>query len=417
MSQAEFESVITKAVSDRVVSGAACVAGRRDGNRAITLVQDIHGFANDEVIPGTVFYEKAFGKTGAEADALKMQPDTVVWVASCTKLLTSISALQCVERGLLHLDKPVSEVLAEFNSPDVLTGFDDGGKPILRKSTRIPTLRQMLTHSSGQGYYGMAPLLNRYCSDVLAREPDFANSSVRYSCDLPLLFEPGERWEYGGSIDWVGKMVERVNGNVKLGEYMKKNIWEVLGMTLTTFRALEHDDVMSRMGGRTSRDESGKITVDSSGWFPIVPDLEDDYGGNGLYTCASDYVKVLMSLLVDDGKLLKSQTVAEFFKPQLDDGRHITEYLVKGPYSAALLSGLPPDSQFNHALGGALVTNVVEGQHERGTMFWGGLPNSFWFIDRVRGVCGIYVSYFFPPGDSVTQALNTSFQKFVHASP
>jgi hypothetical protein len=86
MSQAEFESVITKAVSDRVVSGAACVAGRRDGNRALTLVQDIHGFANDEVMSGTVFYQKAFGKTGAEADAPKMQPDTVVWVASCTKV-------------------------------------------------------------------------------------------------------------------------------------------------------------------------------------------------------------------------------------------------------------------------------------------------------------------------------------------
>jgi len=151
-----------------------------------------------------------------------------------------------------------------------------------------------------------------------------------------------------------------------------------LGMTLTTFRPLERQDVMSRMGKPTSRDQSGKIRVDSSGWFPLVPNLEDDYGGNGVYTCASDYMTVLMSLLMDDAKLLKPQTVTEFFKPQLEDSRHLTDYLVNGPYSSALLKGLPADTHFNHALGGALIVNSVKDQHEPGTLFWGGLPNSFW---------------------------------------
>lgn len=284
-----------------------------------------------------------------------------------------------MERGLLELDAPVSKILPEWQSPDILTGFDDSGKPILRKATKEITLRHLLTHSSGCGYTGMHAALGRYWAEVLGNPPDLTQRSLKYSCQLPLVFEPGEGWEYGTSMDWAGQMVERVNGHCKLGEYMQKSIFEVLGMHHSTFRPWDHPDIMKKMGGRTFRDtESGKITLDRSGWFPLAPDLEDDFGGAGLYSCAEDYIKVLLSLLRNDGRLLKQETVEQLFTPQLADPKFLQDQMTSGLISTGGTNGLPKGCRYNHGLGGCLVTDAVEGHCGPNTLFWSGLANSYW---------------------------------------
>lgn len=232
----------------------------------------------------------------------------------------------------------------------------------------------------------MNPELTKYALDVHGELPGFTIDSPRSSTEAPLVFEPGQGWDYGVSLEWAGRMVEQVNGKISLGEYMQEHIFDVLGMSLTSFKPWDRPEMMKRMGGRAWRDAAtGKVTVDKSGWFRLsLPSDRPraDYGGGGVFTCARDYHKVLMSLLLNDGKLLRPQTVEALFSPQLKDPsafQALQTALATGPISGAATNGLPKGScSFNYGLAGCLCTEGVPGHCGRGTLFWSGLPNSFW---------------------------------------
>lgn len=100
----------------------------------------------------------------SELSTKPLTPDTTMWIASCTKLMTAIGSMQCVERGLLNLDEDVSSILPEWKNPQILVGFeDDSGKPILKDAKNKLTLRMLLTHQTGLGYGFAQPELMRYC--------------------------------------------------------------------------------------------------------------------------------------------------------------------------------------------------------------------------------------------------------------
>jgi CubicO group peptidase (beta-lactamase class C family) len=112
-------------------------------------------------------YSKCFGTQSVDPDSplldTPLSLDTTMWIASCTKLMTAISVLQCVERGQLDLDEDISTILSEWKSPDILLGFDDGtGEPILEKAKGKITLRMLLTHQSGMGYTFQNDKLKRF---------------------------------------------------------------------------------------------------------------------------------------------------------------------------------------------------------------------------------------------------------------
>lgn len=113
---------------------------------------------------GRITYYKAFGSTSIiPEEASPISGDNTFWIASCTKLMTTVAVLQCVERGLLSLQDDVSTILHEWTSPEILTGFDDEtGRPIMKKATKKMTLSHLLTHSSGMGFDFMAPLLIKW---------------------------------------------------------------------------------------------------------------------------------------------------------------------------------------------------------------------------------------------------------------
>ena len=104
-------------------------------------------------------WTKSFGAVSIEEGAADMKDDTLVWIASCTKLMTTVAAMQCVEKGLFTLDEDISRILPEWKSPDILTGFEKTGEPTLRKATKIITVRQLMSHSSGMGYDMLNPQL------------------------------------------------------------------------------------------------------------------------------------------------------------------------------------------------------------------------------------------------------------------
>ena len=135
--------------------------------------------------------------------------------------MTSIAALQCVERGLLKLDQPISTILPEWLEPQIITGFDsDNKEPILKSATKPITLRHLLSHSSGIAYPLLNPLLTQYCGPSLGMK----NTFIKDQYLIPLIYEPGESWEYGPGIEWAGQMIERVNAGMKLGDYLQKNV-------------------------------------------------------------------------------------------------------------------------------------------------------------------------------------------------
>lgn len=296
-----FDTLAATALANDDVPGFAFIATNRDG---------------------TFKYAKSFGKASAKEESAKsFQLDTVMWVASCTKLLTSICCMQLVERGLVKLDEPVYTHIPELENLPVLTGIKEDGSPIEEKQTKPITLRLLLTHSSGLAYDAVHPLLLAWLKHKNRTPATSGKLLSRF--DVPLVFQPGESWMYGSSLDYAGLLVERVTGQT-LEEYMKANLWEPLGIKDMTFFLSSRPDMKERMADMSWREESGKFKLMSEN-LPYQDgegaEMADCMGGQGLFATAEEYIKIVRALLVtdEDEKILKKESVEEFFKPQLGE--------------------------------------------------------------------------------------------------
>jgi CubicO group peptidase (beta-lactamase class C family) len=171
--------------------------------------------------------------------------------------------------------------------------------------------------------------------------------------------------------------VETVTG-MRLGDYMQKNIWGPLGMTSTTFRIEEskNSNIKSRLVDMTVRLPTGELmNLEEPPFSRTAP---DDCGGVGAYSSAPDYIKLLLSITKDDGKLLKSETIDEMFKPQLPDPKYLAEVL-KDPLAKAGLAGIIPEGiKLDYGLGGMINVDPMPGMRAAGSMQWGGLPCLYW---------------------------------------
>lgn len=309
---------------------------------------------------------------------LKCQTLATVLKIPGSQISTSVAALQAVERGLLTLDEPISKVLPEWSDPDVLTGFDESGKPITKKATKQITLRHLLSHSSGLSYTFMSPLMAQYYQ-ATGKKINDPRGYIKDDLVEPLVYEPGDGWEYSIGIDWAGKAVERVNGDVRLGEYLKKNVFDPVGVKDTSFDIADPATLDRRLGHTFRATPDGKAEADAPdlGMYLTKQPL-DDYGGAGLHSSAEDYIKILRSLLMDDGVLLKPETARELFNPQLPDPKYIAEKMNNAQSAAFLAPSYGSELKWNHGLGGAVATEGVEGRLGAGALQWAGLPNNYW---------------------------------------
>ena len=231
---------------------------------------------------GTI-YEGAFGVREVGKPA-PMTLDTVVWIASMTKAITATAAMQLVERGKLALDQPAAAVVPALAQVQVLEGFDAGGQPKLRSPKRSITLKHLLTHTAGYAYEIWRPEIARY--QQVTNTPGIT-SCTNAALTTPLLFDPGERWEYGINIDWAGKMVEAVSGQ-PLDAYFQQNIFGPLGMTDTGFRLSAAQ--RARQSAVHQRDERGVLAPIE---FALPENPEFLMGGGGLYGTARDRKSVV----------------------------------------------------------------------------------------------------------------------------
>ncbi|KAK5055190.1 hypothetical protein LTR84_012939 [Exophiala bonariae] len=332
---------------------------------------------------GNIIDFQAIGVTSVDPDIAKpMTEDTTFWIASCTKLITSIAALQCVERGQLTLDDDVSTILHQLKTPDILVGFDEQtGQPILKKAQEHITLRQLLTHSSGN-------VIELFSAEV-KKWREWAKPT----------YDEDEGEVDGREGQW----------GVRLGEYMKRYIFGPLDMTSTGFRPSENEKIRNNLSATTVRTPKGGLRA---GKPFLTGTPKDDLGGGGLYSSATDYIKVLISILKNDEKLLKRETVDLMFTPQLPDPKYL-EAVVNDQRTGVFYRSGVDGQRWNYGLGGLLNMEDAEGVCKKGTMSWGGLPNLFWWIDPASGTCGMYASQLLPPGDAISRQLAVDFRRSI----
>ena len=353
-------------------------------------------------------YEGAFGKRVLGQGA-PMTADTVVWLASMTKPLTGAAVMQQVERGMLDLESPASRWLPALGSVKVLEGFDAAGQPKLRAPKRPITLRHLLTHTAGYGYETWNAEIGRYQQ---ATGTPSASTCRNAALGTPLLFDPGERWNYGINIDWACKMLEAVSGK-KLGAYLKENLFAPLGMSDTAFRITPA--MRARLAKVHQRGDDGALApIDLE--VPQEPEFEG--GGGGLYSTAVDYLK-FVRMILNRGKangrhVLKPETVELMARNHMGNTR-VTMLKTALPLrsnDAEFFAGMPKGWGLTFQINNE---KAPTGRAPGGLM-WGGLSNCYFWIDPATGVGGVYLTQVLPFADSKSLPLYYEFEKTLYQS-
>lgn len=326
-----------------------------------------------------------------------MTTDTVFAIFSTTKAIAGTAALQCVEEGLLDLDAPARTYAPAIGNLKVIDGFDASGQPKLRAPKRDVTTRMLMLHTGGFGYDFFSETYKRLAEEH--GQPSVVTAS-RASIETPLLFDPGERWEYGTNIDWVGQVVEGIRGK-RLGQVMRERIFDPLAMDEIAFTRTP--SMKERTATIHARGADGSLTPMDG--FALPDDPEVDMGGHGLYGTVPEYMKFIRMWLNDGagprGRVLKPETV---------------EWAVKGalvpPQKVTMLPGVIPslsnDAEFFPGLkkdwSYTFMVNSEDAPTGRpaGAIGWAGLANSFYWIDRKNGFGGYWATQILPFGDPVS---------------
>ncbi len=351
-------------------------------------------------------YEKAFGVRELGKSA-PMTLDTVVWIASMTKAITATATMQLVEQGKLSLDQPAREVVPEVGAARVIDGFDAAGKPKLREPRRPITLRQLLTHTAGYSYEIWSPTIAQYQT---ATDTPGITTCTNKALTTPLLFDPGDRWEYGINLDWAGKMVEAASGQ-KLDRYLQEHITGPLGMKDTSFKLSSGQ--RARLASVHQRDDKGSLAPIE---FGLPEDPEFHMGGGGLYGTAGDYLAfarmIMLGGRINGTQVLQSETVATMAQ------NHI------GPLEIGVMKtampGLSRDVELFPGMskkwGLSFLINTQQAPTGRsaGSLAWAGLANTYFWIDRSKRVCGVFLSQVLPFYDETALGLFGAFETEVY---
>lgn len=353
-------------------------------------------------------YQGAAGLRSLDRDA-PMTLDTVCAIFSTTKAVAATAALQLVEEGRLDLDAPAKNYLPGIGALQVLEGFDEAGAPRLRAPKRDVTTRMLLLHTAGLAYDFFNESYHRLAAE---RGQPSVVTGTRAALNTPLLFDPGERWEYGSNIDWAGLVVEAVAGR-RLGEVLAERVFAPCGMTSTAFTMTA--DMRARLARIHRREADGSLTPTG---FELPADPEVHMGGHGLYGTAPDYAKFIRMWLNDGmgeyGRVLKPQTVAMACADGLG-GRKIRALPAVNPAltnEAEFFPGMPK----SWALSFMVNDEKAPTGRPAGALGWAGLANLYYWIDRETGVGGFWATQILPFADPVSVQGYLDFETAVYAS-
>jgi methyl acetate hydrolase len=382
-----IDELLEQGVADRAVPGVVAGAADRDGT----------------------VYEGAFGSLSVEAGGA-VGPDTMFWLASMTKAIVSVVALQLIEQGSLTLDQPVVEILPRFGELQVLDGFD-GDTPRLRPPVGQATVRNLFTHTAGTGYYFINSDLLRY--QQLVGVPDAGAGKLATLYEMPLVADPGTRFEYGMNLDWLGLVVEAVTGET-LDAVCDRAVFGPLAMPDTTFTP--SDEQRARLMTVHSRTPDGGLVP-----TPLAPPADAEYfsAGSGLFGTAGDYLRFLRALLrggeLDGARILSPGSVELAFGDHLQ-GAPLPEVSRSAvPELTNEVPSLPVRQGFG--LGFRVLFEDIPGMRRAGTGDWAGLANCYYWADRASGLAGVFLTQVLPFFDARVLERFLGFEQALYAAP
>ncbi|KAE8374463.1 beta-lactamase family protein [Aspergillus bertholletiae] len=372
---------------------------------------------------GDVLFSHASGKRGSDSPD-PMSLDTAFWIASCTKLITSIACMQMVEQGKLALDdvEQVQSLAPELEDVQVLESEADGGFRLVPKDRGI-TLRMLLNHTSGFGYAFEDLKLRDWSRPAGLDDFSGHESDVLHR---PLVNQPGTRFQYGTGLDWAGVLVERAS-SLSLEEYFQQFILRPLGIKSITF--FPSAEMKMSLAYMHQRDKDGALSVtDHLYRYPLVPCRPGRekqrfcMGGAGCFGRPAEYCTTLLNDGTDPKtgiQLLKPETVKEMFTDQIPDmPRYCNEYTPSGKPLLANPCPLVPCDDDSLTEGWGLSFSLSHRKsptgRAAGSASWEGLANLFWFADRENGVGAIIASQILPYGDLQVLGCMEEVEKMIY---
>ncbi|KAJ7645480.1 beta-lactamase/transpeptidase-like protein [Mycena polygramma] len=374
---------------------------------------------------GEIFMHQAGRKVLGDPSSDALDENAIFWIASQTKLITSIAALQLIEQGKLQLSTVVSEILPELANPVVVTARDAEGRPSATSPAKSPiTLEQLLNHTSGLQYgqpgppYGSRPYEDTSAwfdekkgslsGQPLAFEPgsNCASPLVYFAWTIPYLLLPVE---YGYSADCVGFIVERISGK-SLEQYFQDHIFAPLEITSASFYLTS--DLKERLLPMSFRSDNKLVR-----WNHQVETINENpettkvhFGGAGLFMSEKDYLAVLRHILqIKAGNatnpIISASSVESLFKPTLAG---------PAPNSLGKMLSMPEGSaQFSTGL---MVTTVdLPGRRKKGTGAWGGYACTSYFIDPETGIAAVFGTQLVPSFDLPYETLWIEVEEAIYA--
>jgi CubicO group peptidase (beta-lactamase class C family) len=371
---------------DRVLADAVA---RKDIRGVVAIASDRRG----------VIYQGAFGSADA-TNARPMTIDALFRIASMTKPITSVAAMQLFEQGRFKLDDPAEKYLPALAKLSVVESFDSQtGAYKLRPATRTLTVRHLLTHTSGLGYNFTSPIVR-----------DFKPANGELFPAGPLMFEPGAQWLYGTNTDWVGRLVESISGK-PLEQYFRERILDPLAMKDTFYNVPAGKQ--PRLVTVYRRESDGSLVVDPN--QPPVA-IARPIGGGGLSSTANDYIRFLRMILnggtLDGVRILSPDTVALMSRNQIGS---VSVRAVKTamPERSSDFSFVA-DGRDKWGLGFMITADSIPGKRSAGSLSWGGINNTYFWVDPTRGIAGVILMQFLPFADSKALAVYDAFERGVY---
>lgn len=345
--------------------------------------------------------------SGAAGDAAAGRPaaeDTVFRIFSMTKAIGSLAAMILIDRGKLTVDTAVADIVPEWNNLKVLEGFD-GETPKLRPPVTVATIRHLVTHTSGLEYEFWNADVPRYME--LTGHPSIL-SGLKVAMDYPLCTDPGTRWGYGPSIDWLGRVIEAIDGR-RIDAFCREEIFEPLGMASSAF---EPDGLEDRLSSVSIRGEDGKF-----GSMELAPPSQPEFYGMGhaMYASAPDYMRFLRMILnkgqLDGNRILSEPAVAQMLTDHMN-GLMFETMKSSSPLTADVVM---PEGTV-HSFGFVMNTQDIPGKRSAGSQAWAGVLNTHYWIDPAKDVAAVIMTQSLPFVEAPYMETYDEYERAVYAS-
>ncbi len=345
------------------------------------------------------------GAAGQASEGRAAGEDTAFRVFSMTKAVGSVAAMILIDRGKLSMDTAVADILPAWNDLQVLDGWD-GDTPMLRPQRTTATIRHLATHTSGLEYEFWNPDMAKYLE--VTQSPSIL-TGTRAGLMPPLMSDPGTRWGYGMSIDWLGQVVEAVDGR-SIVDFCQAEIFDPLGMTDTAF---EPDALTDRLASVSIRGEDGKFDP-----FEIAPPAQPEiYGmGHALYSTAPDYLSFLRMVLnkgeLNGNRILSEAAVEQMLSDQMQGLKFQRMATVAPPLTADV--DLPEGT--SHSFAFVRFEDDVPGGRKAGSQSWAGVCNTHYWIDPASDVAAVIMTQSLPFVEDPYMRTYQAYEQAIYAN-